>query len=1175
MDVNVAKLISMIILKKAEIKSLPLMWIKCLYNFMQVNKGLLNFIKKKNYGNIHLDDLSEWISIDYFENFKTENLKYSRLSKIDEIPVDLVNWRSLKIKNPLTNREIFVALQNMPALSNQHKNEIQLDQLRIIGGKLEFIFRINKNNILRTNVLYQRDVDNIKKLLYIGCKNEINTVRVVTPQVQKILKGTKYENPSLLDISLIPPLTITLKEYQKENIRWILNVENDAPLTIPYIPAIPVSNGKLWVNPIDETISHIKPPKQILQIYGGVILDTVGMGKTIVAIVSSLMNPPSSLLGTHDKIINEKKVEHRPCIAKIESKTSKRKGELCGKKSVDNLNGLCKTHLKSYMKTQLQNSNPTEETKQEYVPVDWSNIFDKTKKSFLSRATLIIVTNTLPSRWMSEMNLLKNRWDYNILQIISKHDYETTTYRDVINADFIITTFDFITFNLGFHSNTAMKVKMDAWCEINAFTPTSFYGQNEVLSMKQPFFQHFYWHRIIVDEIHTVDTEKFKHSSLKYYLCKLRANFKWCLSGSAFINNLSSYTFMLDFLYTARSGEIMFDLTPDTQNTSDTTDDTASDTNNDELFMTNRLGNRVLKYEGNPLLNLTGHSFNFDDGNGPNPLAALYPTIALRKSFLFLKHYHHKNIFDKCFRCNSYESAKNEIAFDKPLTFKNYIINLSSAENAIYQTRLARYHAVDLVNDEYLRQICCHPRLNVQIDKNLNMDNLTDICNQMYRDLIQSIRNSYVHIVELRENVLYFTREVARYGDKSTVSVTNWAKVALKKEKAALTRETNERTRMITALKKFDNYEFESKVVSDDIDEPHLGLYTPRRYVKYKPGIIDPSIDFEINIEDIDKYGSKLTYLIGFLKKELAETVDSKYIIFSQWDSYITLIANALKENNIQAYSCKGNVFQKRKAVKLFKEKNVPVVVNNDEDVTPKVPKKPRKKKIQTTIPIVPTTPITTSSQTTSQTTEYSTTFGVPTITTITNTIVNTENKESEEKVPKKRVKKEKENCRIILLSIKSADSGLDLPEANKIIFMDWIKGKATYKKCIKTQAIGRARRMGQDKKIEVIHFVAKNTIDEEMLIEEEESDDGDVGDELESGFQSIGNVCSVSQNLDDNIDNVDNNLEEFDRDDGEEREDGFDNYNDYDNHNDDNYNDNFVNHIDNNNFDNVVTKIL
>ena len=56
------------------------------------------------------------------------------------------------------------------------------------------------------------------------------------------------------------------------------------------------------------------------------------------------MNPAPPSIRTPNKKIKE--VEYRPCMGLIESKGSKRRGEICGKKSLDNKVGLCKTHLK-------------------------------------------------------------------------------------------------------------------------------------------------------------------------------------------------------------------------------------------------------------------------------------------------------------------------------------------------------------------------------------------------------------------------------------------------------------------------------------------------------------------------------------------------------------------------------------------------------------------------------------------------------------------------------------------------------------------------------------------------------------------------------------------------------------------------------------------------------------
>jgi SNF2 family DNA or RNA helicase len=69
---------------------------------------------------------------------------------------------------------------------------------------------------------------------------------------------------------------------------------------------------------------------------------------------------------------------------------------------------------------------------------------------------------------------------------------------------------------------------------------------------------------------------------------------------------------------------------------------------------------------------------------------------------------------------------------------------------------------------------------------------------------------------------------------------------------------------------------------------------------------------------------------------------------------------------------------------------------------------------------------------------------------------------------------------KIILLSSKYAASGLDLIEASKIIFIDPIYGDFDTTKQVEDQAIGRAHRLGQQKPVEVVRFLIKDTIEEE-----------------------------------------------------------------------------------------------
>ena len=75
-----------------------------------------------------------------------------------------------------------------------------------------------------------------------------------------------------------------------------------------------------------------------------------------------------------------------------------------------------------------------------------------------------------------------------------------------------------------------------------------------------------------------------------------------------------------------------------------------------------------------------------------------------------------------------------------------------------------------------------------------------------------------------------------------------------------------------------------------------------------------------------------------------------------------------------------------------------------------------------------------------------------------------------------------KSNTNIILLSSKNAASGINLTAANKIILVEPVYGTMEYRKDIENQSIGRCARLSQKRQIEVIRFIIKDTIEEEII---------------------------------------------------------------------------------------------
>ena len=67
------------------------------------------------------------------------------------------------------------------------------------------------------------------------------------------------------------------------------------------------------------------------------------------------------------------------------------------------------------------------------------------------------------------------------------------------------------------------------------------------------------------------------------------------------------------------------------------------------------------------------------------------------------------------------------------------------------------------------------------------------------------------------------------------------------------------------------------------------------------------------------------------------------------------------------------------------------------------------------------------------------------------------------------------------MLSSESAASGTNLTKASQIILLDPVYGDFKYRKDTENQAIGRAHRLGQTEQLEVVRFIVKESIEEEI----------------------------------------------------------------------------------------------
>ena len=75
------------------------------------------------------------------------------------------------------------------------------------------------------------------------------------------------------------------------------------------------------------------------------------------------------------------------------------------------------------------------------------------------------------------------------------------------------------------------------------------------------------------------------------------------------------------------------------------------------------------------------------------------------------------------------------------------------------------------------------------------------------------------------------------------------------------------------------------------------------------------------------------------------------------------------------------------------------------------------------------------------------------------------------------------DSLRVLLLSSENAASGTNLCKASKVIFIDAFDGTPEYIQQSEWQAIGRIYRLGQTQDVEIVRFIIKDTIEEELYI--------------------------------------------------------------------------------------------
>jgi len=286
-----------------------------------------------------------------------------------------------------------------------------------------------------------------------------------------------------------PQLNINLYEYQKCSIYWMMEKEKNKK-TISYNLNNEVILGNVFFDISMQKFNLIADKKK-LQFHGGCIIDEVGLGKTLQVISLGLLQPS--------------------------------------------------------------------------LKVEYTNKLYPNK--FVSKATLILCPNQLCGQWSREMETnIKKDSNIKIISILTKRDFDKITYNQLLDADFVLLSYTFLdnknftdiwTKEIGglktFHKKLWTETDHNKVANVfNKMGETLLKDPINSLTKTQALMQFIHWHRIVIDEFHEIYKNETAYMYIHNLIQYITADNKWVVTATPF-NTKVCLERILDFLTNYRN----------------------------------------------------------------------------------------------------------------------------------------------------------------------------------------------------------------------------------------------------------------------------------------------------------------------------------------------------------------------------------------------------------------------------------------------------------------------------------------------------------------------------------------------------------------------------------------------------------------------------------------------
>ena len=492
-----------------------------------------------------------------------------------------------------------------------------------------------------------------------------------------------------------------------------------------------------------------------------------------------------------------------------------------------------------------------------------------------TKATLVICPSHLTKQWFMEAK--KCCPTLKVLQILTKTNHTKITYLDLLEADIVITSYQFLA-NVSYYINLWSKdYKRTRSMLVHTFNDRikdidQNHGIFDIKNKKQlkkilesnVCFEKIKWHRIMVDEAHEIFRSTDYYSSVENtFLFKLinyfSCNYKWYISGTPFFdsNGVENVCNFLNF----------------------------------KINKQTKIGKKK-------------RSINLSYTNIKNNNGIFYNNIE-------------RSLFKQLYVRNTKESVKDFIQIPSVIYDKIYL-DFSGFEKQLYDSMKS-------YGEFYLRQLCC----NIQISDKFNngtesVMNFDQVKDQIIKYNTDKINKTKQSLNQLQEDLPGY--EARKQMLKNIISSCEFILKSFQDHKNEVDEDTcpickcEYEDPVITQCAHKFCYECISSVLTMTCNKNECPIC--RKQLSMGK-IYKLENNIEKKEEAIDEltysYGTKIAKLIKLCKNILSNP-KNKIIIFSQWDRLLEMIGKILNNNEIKNVFCKGNVHQRNAAIMAFRK---------------------------------------------------------------------------------------------------------------------------------------------------------------------------------------------------------------------------------------------------------------